>query len=116
MPTAIEEFLRVLAPVSVARLVVKEKEVGGCKFAAGEMVLLPYPAANRDPEKFERPDEVVLERQENPHSTFGLGIHRSRPDVLPASRRRPPARLGFHRHGLSGAKSPPPATRNRTAT
>ena len=76
MPTAIEEFLRVLAPVSVARLVVKEQEVGGCKFAAGEMVLLPYPAANRDPEKFQRPDEVVLERQENRHSTFGLGIHR----------------------------------------
>ena len=49
-----------LAPVSVARLVVKEQEVGGCKFAAGEMVLLPYPAANRDPEKFERADEVVL--------------------------------------------------------
>jgi cytochrome P450 len=76
MPTAIEEFLRVLAPVSVARLVVKEQEVGGCKFAAGEMVLLPYPAANRDPEKFERADEVLLERQENRHSTFGLGIHR----------------------------------------
>ena len=76
MPTAIEEFLRVLAPVSVARLVVKDQEVGGCRFAAGEMVLLPYPAANRDPEKFDRPDEVVLDRQENRHSTFGLGIHR----------------------------------------
>jgi cytochrome P450 len=76
MPTAIEEFLRVLAPVSVARLVVKDQEVGSCRFATGEMVLLPYPAANRDPEKFERPDEVVLDRQENRHSTFGLGIHR----------------------------------------
>jgi cytochrome P450 len=76
MPTAIEEFLRVFAPVSVARLVVKERDVGGCKIAAGEMVLLPYPAANRDPEKFERADEVVLDRQENRHSTFGLGIHR----------------------------------------
>src|SRR5262249_13081487 len=76
MPTAVEEFLRVFAPVSVARLVVKDQEVGGCKFAAGEMVLLPYPAANRDPEKFERADEVVLDRQENRHSTFGLGIHR----------------------------------------
>jgi cytochrome P450 len=76
MPTAIEEFLRVFAPVSVARLVVKDQEVGGCRFAAGEMVLLPYPAANRDPEKFERADEVVLDRHENRHSTFGLGIHR----------------------------------------
>jgi cytochrome P450 len=76
MPTAIEEFLRALAPVSVARLVVKEQEVGGCRFAAGEMVLLPYPAANRDPGKFERADEIMLDRQENRHSTFGLGIHR----------------------------------------
>jgi cytochrome P450 len=76
MPTAIEEFLRVFAPVSVARLVTKDQEVGGCKFAAGEMVLLPYPAANRDPEKFVRADEIILDRQENRHATFGLGIHR----------------------------------------
>jgi cytochrome P450 len=40
------------------------------------MVLLPYPAANRDPAKFPRPSEVVLDRQENRHTTFGLGIHR----------------------------------------
>jgi cytochrome P450 len=76
LPMAIEEFLRVFAPVSVARLVVKEQEVGGCKFAAGEMVLLPYPAANRDPVQFDRADEVVLDRAQNRHATFGLGIHR----------------------------------------
>ena len=40
------------------------------------MVLLPYPAANRDPEKFEDPDSVILDRKENRHATFGLGIHR----------------------------------------
>lgn len=76
MPLAIEEFLRFYAPVSVARLVVKDQDVGGCPFKAGQMVLLPYPAANRDPEHFERPDEVVLDRKENRHATFGLGIHR----------------------------------------
>jgi cytochrome P450 len=76
MPTAVEEFLRVFAPVSVARLVTQDQEVGGHTFVAGEMVLLPYPAANRDPEKFARADEVVLDRQENRHATFGLGIHR----------------------------------------
>lgn len=76
MPTAVEEFLRVLAPVSVARLVTEDQEVGGHTFTAGEMVLLPYPAANRDPEKFERANEVLLDRQENRHTTFGLGIHR----------------------------------------
>jgi cytochrome P450 len=76
MATATEEFLRVFAPVSVARLITKDQTVGGCQFAAGEMVLLPYPAANRDPEKFERADEILLDRQENRHATFGLGIHR----------------------------------------
>jgi cytochrome P450 len=76
MPSAIEEFLRFYAPVSVARLVAKDKEVGGCPFKAGQMVLLPYPAANRDPGKFENPDEVILDRQENRHATFGLGVHR----------------------------------------
>lgn len=76
MPSAIEEFLRFYAPVSVARLVAKDKEVGGCPFKAGQMVLLPYPAANRDPEKFEDPDSIILDRKENRHTTFGLGIHR----------------------------------------
>ena len=76
MPFAIEEFLRVFAPVSVARLVVKDKEVGGCPFHQGQMVLLPYPAANRDPEKFPDADQVILDRKENRHATFGLGVHR----------------------------------------
>jgi cytochrome P450 len=76
MATATEEFLRVFAPVSVGRLITKDQTVGGCRFAAGEMVLLPYPAANRDPAKFERADEILLDRQENRHATFGLGIHR----------------------------------------
>ncbi len=39
-------------------------------------MLLPFPAANRDPELFERADEVVLDRAENRHAAFGLGIHR----------------------------------------
>jgi cytochrome P450 len=34
------------------------------------------PAANRDPEKFERPDEVILDRRNNQHLAFGVGIHR----------------------------------------
>jgi cytochrome P450 len=39
-------------------------------------VLLPFPAANRDPEVFENPDEVVIDREVNRHAAFGLGIHR----------------------------------------
>ena len=49
MPTAIEEFLRAYAPVTMAREVVKETKINGCTFKPGEMVLLSFPAANRDP-------------------------------------------------------------------
>ena len=43
---------------------------------AGEMLLLPFPAANRDPAKFDRPDEMILDRENNKHVAFGMGIHR----------------------------------------
>jgi cytochrome P450 len=73
---AMEEFLRVFAPVTMARRVAKDIEMRGQCLYAGDQLLLPFPAANRDPEKFERPDEVVLDRQENRHYAFGVGRHR----------------------------------------
>ena len=76
IPTACEEFLRAYAPVTMARKVAKDVEVSGCRMKAGEWVLLPFPAANRDPEKFSDPDTVVIDRLENRHAAFGLGIHR----------------------------------------
>jgi len=39
-------------------------------------VLLPFPAANRDPAFFDDADEVIIDRAENRHAAFGLGIHR----------------------------------------
>jgi hypothetical protein len=47
MPTAIEEFLRAFSPVTMAREVVKDTEIGGCPIKAGNMVLLSFPAASR---------------------------------------------------------------------
>ena len=76
MPAAIEEFLRAYSPVTMAREVAKEAEINGCTFKAGEMVLLSFPAANRDPEMFADADKVVIDRKENRHAAFGLGIHR----------------------------------------
>ncbi|MDB5362052.1 MAG: cytochrome [Rhodospirillales bacterium] len=76
MPTAIEELLRAYSPVSIAREIVADTEVGGCPFKAGQMVLLSFAAANRDPEAFPDADKVVLDRAENRHAAFGLGIHR----------------------------------------
>jgi cytochrome P450 len=76
MPVAIEELLRAYAPVTMARLVPEDVEWRGCAMKAGEWVLLPFPAANRDPDKFTSAGEVVIDRAENRHSAFGLGIHR----------------------------------------
>jgi cytochrome P450 len=76
LPLAIEEFLRAYAPVTMARKVAKEVEVGGTTMREGDWVLLPFPSANRDPEAFERADEVILDRERNRHAAFGLGIHR----------------------------------------
>ena len=76
IPTAIEELLRAYAPVTMAREIVDDVAIGGCPMKRGEMVLLSFPAANRDPGKFSDPDKVVIDRKENPHVAFGLGIHR----------------------------------------
>ncbi|TKJ34390.1 cytochrome [Blastococcus sp. CCUG 61487] len=74
--TAVEEFLRAYAPVTMARLVKEDVELGGVKMKKEDWVLLPFPAANRDPERFEDADKVIIDREVNRHAAFGLGIHR----------------------------------------
>ncbi len=76
MTFATEEFLRAYAPVTMARLVAKDHDFHGCPMKKDDWVLLPFPAANRDPLKFEDADKFVVDRQENRHAAFGLGIHR----------------------------------------
>jgi len=76
LPTAIEELLRMYAPVTMARIVSQDAEIGGCPVKQGDSVLLPFPAANRDPEVFPDADKVIVDREENRHVAFGLGIHR----------------------------------------
>ncbi len=75
-PTAVEEFLRAYAPVTMARLVKEDYDFHGCPMEAEDWVLLPFPAANRDPNVFEDADKVIIDREENRHAAFGLGIHR----------------------------------------
>jgi hypothetical protein len=76
LPTAIEEFLRAYAPVTMARLVKQDMQWRGAAMKADDWILLSYPAANRDPAQFDRADEVVIDRPVNRHAAFGLGIHR----------------------------------------
>jgi cytochrome P450 len=76
LPSAIEEFLRAYAPVTMARLVKEDFEFEGCPMKQDDWILLSFPAANRDPEMFDRADEVLIDREANRHAAFGLGIHR----------------------------------------
>jgi cytochrome P450 len=50
--------------------------VSGCPMKAGEWIMLSFPAANRDPEVFPDADKVIIDREDNRHAAFGLGIHR----------------------------------------
>ena len=76
MDTAVEELLRAYAPVTMARLVAEDFKFQGCPMKEGDWVLLPFPAANRDPDAFPDADKVRLDRAENRHAAFGLGAHR----------------------------------------
>jgi cytochrome P450 len=76
LPTAIEEFLRAYAPVTMARLVKEDMHWRGADMKADDWILLSFPAANRDPAQFDRADEVIIDREVNRHVAFGLGIHR----------------------------------------
>jgi cytochrome P450 len=76
MPIAIEELLRFYAPVTMARLVNKDMEYMGCPMKEYDWILLGFPAANRDPKVFEDADRFIIDRLENRHLAFGLGIHR----------------------------------------
>jgi cytochrome P450 len=76
MTLAVEELLRAYSPVTMARVVTEDVQYGGCPMKAGDKVLMNFPAANRDPEAFEDPDRVIIDRAHNRHVAFGSGIHR----------------------------------------
>ena len=76
MPVAIEEFLRYYAPVTMGRMVKEDFDFNGCPMKKDDWVLLGFPAANRDPAAFKDADKFIIDREENRHVAFGLGIHR----------------------------------------
>jgi len=73
---AMEELQRAFAPVTVPRRCVKQYVTReGIAIEPGEMVLLSTSAAARDPEAYDNPNTVVLDR--NPTAvTFAYGVHR----------------------------------------
>lgn len=73
---AVEELLRFEPPPKVMmRTVAEAHERHGKQFETGEAVFMGILAANRDPRVFDAPDQLVLERDPNPHLTFGFGHH-----------------------------------------
>jgi cytochrome P450 len=76
VPTLVEELLRHAAVVTTARLVVEDVERHGVQLRKGDRVLMSWGLSGRDPEVFERPDEVDPDRASTRHLAFGIGPHR----------------------------------------
>ena len=77
LPTATEEFLRYFSVnETLTRTVTRDVELAGQQLRRGDHLMLSWLSANRDDAKFERPDEVVLDRAPNPHLALGSGPHR----------------------------------------
>ena len=76
VPTAVEELLRYDTPLQMfERWVLEDFELHGARIPRGAELGLIYGSANRDPEQFERPDDLDITRRPNEHITFGAGIH-----------------------------------------
>jgi cytochrome P450 len=77
MDRALEEGLRWEPPMTTSlRFVAEDAELAGERIPAGSKILVNLGAANRDPSRFERPEEFDLFRRPRPHLTFGFGPHR----------------------------------------
>ncbi|WP_410577115.1 cytochrome P450 [Amycolatopsis sp. lyj-108] len=76
IPAAIEESMRYRPPFPrLGRQVTKDTEIGGQKIPADAFVLVWLTTANRDDRVFADPDKFDINRDPNPHLTFGKGIH-----------------------------------------
>ncbi len=74
--TAVEEFLRFDSPLNhTTRVATTEVEIGGRAIAPGQVVGMSLVAANRDPDQFDAPDSLDIERADNRHIAFAVGPH-----------------------------------------
>jgi cytochrome P450 len=73
---AFEEVLRFESSVQTFfRTTTGETELGGVPLEAGAKILLFMGAANRDPRRWDAPDQFDIRRRANGHVAFGYGIH-----------------------------------------
>ncbi|GAA1559947.1 cytochrome P450 [Streptomyces globosus] len=76
LSTAVDELMRYDTPLQMfERWVLDDIEIGGTVIPRGAEVALLFGSANRDPARFPDPDALDLSRTDNPHLSFGAGIH-----------------------------------------
>lgn len=76
LPTAIEELMRYDTPLQLfERWVLEDVTIGGVDIPKGVEVALLFGSANHDPEVFADPGRLDIGRRDNPHISFGAGIH-----------------------------------------
>src|SRR5215211_7423477 len=76
LPSTIEEMLRYDSPVQITyRSALKDANIKGKLIRKGDLVNTILGSANRDPQRFSKPDRFDIMRNEGRHLGFGLGIH-----------------------------------------
>ena len=75
--SAVEELLRFTAPVETAteRYAAQDIDMHATRIRRGDVILPVIASANRDPQKFAKPDRLDVARKPNPHLAFGDGVH-----------------------------------------
>jgi cytochrome P450 len=74
--SAIEECLRYNGPMKgTMRALADDMMIGDVQAKKGDRAMLLMASANRDPDKFDKPDQLDITRNPNPHLAFGHGIH-----------------------------------------
>jgi cytochrome P450 len=71
---AVEEMMRAYAPVTTFRTCVQQTQLKGITFMPGDKIAMSTTLAARDPQEYDRPNEVVLDRRPK-HVSFGYGPH-----------------------------------------
>jgi len=73
---AFDEVLRLESPVQAfARTTTQDHTIGGTRLAEGDRIMVLYGSANRDPARWENPDEFDITREPKAHLAFGHGVH-----------------------------------------
>ena len=92
-PSAVEELLRFDSPVQFnIRCALEPADLLGEPLQRGDRIIVLQGAANRDPARFERPDDLDLRRENNAPLSFGWGIHH----CLGAALARMEGEIAFH--------------------